>query len=89
VGGAATSVSGWPCSPLVRANSSSGDSTSRFRPEIAKYRMDRRAEAQAGALAERVSRVDFYRHVGANLDSSHAALETRVSGPGSAGPAGG
>jgi xylulokinase len=37
--------------------------------------MDRRAEAQAAALAERVSRADFYRHVGANLDSSHAVFK--------------
>jgi xylulokinase len=37
--------------------------------------MDRRAEAQAAALAGRVSRADFYRHVGANLDSSHAVFK--------------
>jgi xylulokinase len=37
--------------------------------------MDRRAEAQAAALAERVSRKDFYHHVGANLDSSHAVFK--------------
>jgi xylulokinase len=37
--------------------------------------MDRRAEAQAAALAARVSRADFYRHVGANLDSSHAVFK--------------
>jgi len=37
--------------------------------------MDRRAEAQAAALAERMPRGDFYRHVGANLDSSHAVFK--------------
>ena len=37
--------------------------------------MDRRAEPQAAALAERVSRKDFYHHVGANLDSSHAVFK--------------
>ena len=37
--------------------------------------MDRRAERQAAALAERVSPADFYRHVGANLDSSHAVFK--------------
>jgi len=37
--------------------------------------MDRRAEAQAAAVARRVSRQDFYHHVGANLDSSHAAFK--------------
>jgi xylulokinase len=37
--------------------------------------MDRRAEAQAAALAGRVSPADFYRHVGANLDSSHAVFK--------------
>src|SRR6202162_947722 len=37
--------------------------------------MDRRAESQAAALAERVSREDFYHHVGANLDSSHAVFK--------------
>jgi len=37
--------------------------------------MDRRAEAQAAALAERVSPRDFYHHVGANLDSSHAVFK--------------
>jgi xylulokinase len=37
--------------------------------------MDRRAEAQAGALAERISPEDFYRAVGANLDSSHAVFK--------------
>ena len=37
--------------------------------------MDRRAEAQAAALAERISPDDFYRAVGANLDSSHAVFK--------------
>jgi xylulokinase len=37
--------------------------------------MDRRAEAQAAAVAERVGREEFYRLVGANLDSSHAAFK--------------
>jgi xylulokinase len=37
--------------------------------------MDRRAEAQAASLAARVSREDFYRQVGANLDSSHAVFK--------------
>jgi xylulokinase len=37
--------------------------------------MDRRAEAQAAALAERISPPDFYRAVGANLDSSHAVFK--------------
>jgi len=37
--------------------------------------MDRRAEAQAAALAGRISRADFYRHTGANLDSSHAVFK--------------
>jgi xylulokinase len=37
--------------------------------------MDRRAEAQAAALAERISPEDFYRAVGANLDSSHAVFK--------------
>jgi xylulokinase len=37
--------------------------------------MDRRAEAQAATLAGRVSRAGFYRHVGANLDSSHAVFK--------------
>jgi xylulokinase len=37
--------------------------------------MDRRAEAQAAALATRIPRADFYRHVGANLDSSHAVFK--------------
>jgi xylulokinase len=37
--------------------------------------MDRRAEAQAAAVAERLSPAEFYRHVGANLDSSHAVFK--------------
>jgi xylulokinase len=37
--------------------------------------MDRRAEAQAAALAELIPRADFYHHVGANLDSSHAVFK--------------
>jgi len=37
--------------------------------------MDRRAEAQAAALAERMSPPEFYRAVGANLDSSHAVFK--------------
>jgi xylulokinase len=37
--------------------------------------MDRRAEAQAAAVAEGVGRKEFYRLVGANLDSSHAAFK--------------
>jgi xylulokinase len=37
--------------------------------------MDRRAEAQAAAVAERISPAEFYRCVGANLDSSHAAFK--------------
>jgi xylulokinase len=37
--------------------------------------MDRRAEAQAAALAERMPRREFYRQVGANLDSSHAVFK--------------
>jgi xylulokinase len=37
--------------------------------------MDRRAEAQAAALAERLSPEEFYRRVGANLDSSHAVFK--------------
>jgi xylulokinase len=37
--------------------------------------MDRRAEPQAAAVAQRLSPRDFYRHVGANLDSSHAAFK--------------
>jgi len=37
--------------------------------------MDRRAEAQAAAAAERIAPDEFYRHVGANLDSSHAVFK--------------
>jgi xylulokinase len=37
--------------------------------------MDRRAEAQAGELAERMPPSEFYRLVGANLDSSHAVFK--------------
>lgn len=37
--------------------------------------MDRRAEAQAAALADRMSPAEFYRRVGANLDSSHAIFK--------------
>jgi xylulokinase len=37
--------------------------------------MDRRAEAQAAALAGRMAPADFYAHVGVNLDSSHAAFK--------------
>jgi xylulokinase len=37
--------------------------------------MDRRAEAQAAALAERLAPEAFYREVGANLDSSHAVFK--------------
>ena len=37
--------------------------------------MDRRAEAQAAAVAERMPPETFYRHVGANLDSSHAIFK--------------
>lgn len=37
--------------------------------------MDRRAEAQAARVAERIAPRDFYRHVGANLDSSHAVFK--------------
>jgi xylulokinase len=37
--------------------------------------MDRRAEAQATALARRMPPDEFYRHVGANLDSSHAVFK--------------
>jgi xylulokinase len=47
--------------------------------------MDRRAEPQAAAVAERISPRDFYRAVGANLDSSHAvfkALWVRDEEPG-------
>ncbi|MEP6758378.1 MAG: FGGY family carbohydrate kinase [Actinomycetota bacterium] len=37
--------------------------------------MDRRAEPQAEAVAGRISPADFYRAVGANLDSSHAVFK--------------
>ena len=37
--------------------------------------MDRRAEAQAAAVAKRIGRDSFYSHVGANLDSSHAVFK--------------
>ncbi len=37
--------------------------------------MDRRAEAQAAAIAERIAPDEFYRRVGANLDSSHAVFK--------------
>ena len=37
--------------------------------------MDRRAEAQAAALAEGIAPADFYAAVGANLDSSHAVFK--------------
>ena len=37
--------------------------------------MDRRAEAQAAALAERITPAAFYGAVGANLDSSHAVFK--------------
>jgi xylulokinase len=37
--------------------------------------MDRRAEAQASRLAEQMSPQEFYRAVGANLDSSHAVFK--------------
>jgi xylulokinase len=37
--------------------------------------MDRRAEAQAAALSERISPQDFYRLSGTNLDSSHAVFK--------------
>lgn len=37
--------------------------------------MDRRAEAQAAALAERISPEDFYKLSGTNLDSSHAVFK--------------
>jgi xylulokinase len=37
--------------------------------------MDRRAEAQAARVAERIAPDDFYRAVGANLDSSHAVFK--------------
>jgi xylulokinase len=45
----------------------------RLRPAL--IWMDRRAEAQAAALAERISPQEFYRAVGANLDSSHAVFK--------------
>ena len=37
--------------------------------------MDRRAEAQAAALAGRIPRGEFYGQVGTNLDSSHAVFK--------------
>ncbi|MEP6477712.1 MAG: FGGY family carbohydrate kinase [Actinomycetota bacterium] len=37
--------------------------------------MDRRAEAQAAWLADRISPSEFYDEVGANLDSSHAVFK--------------
>jgi xylulokinase len=37
--------------------------------------MDRRAEKQAATISQRISREDFYRAVGANLDSSHAVFK--------------
>jgi xylulokinase len=37
--------------------------------------MDRRAEKQAAAIAERISPETFYKLVGANLDSSHAVFK--------------
>jgi len=37
--------------------------------------MDRRAEAQAASLSERMAPAEFYHHVGANLDSSHAVFK--------------
>jgi xylulokinase len=37
--------------------------------------MDRRAEAQSAELAGRMPREEFYRHTGANLDSSHAVFK--------------
>jgi xylulokinase len=37
--------------------------------------MDRRAEAQAARVAERIPPDEFYRSVGANLDSSHAVFK--------------
>ena len=37
--------------------------------------MDRRAEPQAAAVAERITPEEFYRAVGANLDSSHAIFK--------------
>jgi xylulokinase len=45
----------------------------RLRPAL--IWMDRRAETQAAALAERISPREFYRAVGANLDSSHAVFK--------------
>jgi xylulokinase len=47
--------------------------------------MDRRAEAQARSVAELIDPAEFYRAVGANLDSSHAvfkALWVREEEPG-------
>jgi xylulokinase len=37
--------------------------------------MDRRAEDQAAAVAERISPADFYQQVGVNLDSSHGVFK--------------
>jgi xylulokinase len=37
--------------------------------------MDRRAEPQAASVADRISREDFYRESGTNLDSSHAVFK--------------
>jgi xylulokinase len=37
--------------------------------------MDRRAERQAAAVAEKISPTEFYNRVGANLDSSHAVFK--------------
>jgi xylulokinase len=37
--------------------------------------MDRRAEAQAAALSEKISPREFYRQSGTNLDSSHAVFK--------------
>jgi xylulokinase len=37
--------------------------------------MDRRADAQAAAVSERMPPEEFYRRVGANLDSSHAVFK--------------
>src|SRR6266513_1914566 len=37
--------------------------------------MDRRAEDQAAAVAERITPAAFYGAVGANLDSSHAVFK--------------
>jgi xylulokinase len=37
--------------------------------------MDRRAEKQSAALSERMAPDEFYRRVGANLDSSHAVFK--------------